>query len=153
MREEWREIEGADGYFVSSCGSVKHWNKVLKQHPNNVGYLMVRIHGRTRLVHRLVGEAFIPGHDDIDHIDGDKTNNCVVNLERVSKSENMRRAADRYKPPCGIPSPVIGSFGGFKVTFASVRAAARFIGRSHQAVSIAASRGRTCAGVRWQYAE
>ena len=46
-------------------------------------------------VHRLVAEAFIPNPDKkpvIDHLDGNKKNNCVSNLEWVTIAENNQRA-------------------------------------------------------------
>lgn len=46
-------------------------------------------------VHRLVAKAFVPGEfadAEIDHLDGDKLNNCPENLEWVTKSENVSRA-------------------------------------------------------------
>ena len=47
------------------------------------------------LVHRLVYECFIsPKYDVINHIDGNKTNNCVENLESVTHKENMQKAAN-----------------------------------------------------------
>lgn len=45
------------------------------------------------LVHVLVAKAFVPGHFEgatVNHIDGDKTNNCAENLEWVTKADNTR---------------------------------------------------------------
>lgn len=71
--------------------------------PNNSsGYLQVNL-GRIRntvLVHRLVAEAFIPnplGLRDVDHINGNKTNNRVENLRWVSHKENCNNPNTKWK--------------------------------------------------------
>jgi len=51
--------------------------------------------GRWYYAHRLVAMAYIPNPDgltDVNHIDGDKLNNCVSNLEWVTHSENVRKS-------------------------------------------------------------
>lgn len=62
----------------------------------------------TKLVHRLVAEAFIPNpnnYTDVDHIDGDRTNNNVSNLRWCTRSMNMlnpitrQRVADVRRQP------------------------------------------------------
>lgn len=60
---------------------------------NNSGYLIMNVEGKTRTVHSLVAEAFLgprPEGYDIDHIDGNKTNNTAENLRYVTHTENMR---------------------------------------------------------------
>lgn len=89
-----------DGYLISSCGKV--WscksNKYLKPYKHPQGYLLVSIRdgGKTikRYVHRLVGEAFLEnrGFCEINHIDGNKGNNCLENLEWISRSGNVIHA-------------------------------------------------------------
>lgn len=63
---------------------------------NNAGYRLVAVDGKTCLLHRLVAAAWIPCTDNsrkwINHIDGDKENNTVENLEWVTRSENMQKA-------------------------------------------------------------
>ena len=101
MGEEWKPIEGAeDGYMVSNMGRVKGVRKpIIRQHDNGLGYLQCKIkmkEGRARFlkVHRMVATAFIPnphGKPEINHIDGNKANNAVSNLEWVTHSENVRK--------------------------------------------------------------
>lgn len=119
--EEWREIDDTLGYFmVSNFGrvaSMSHlvqsgknsfWmtkQRILVSHPNKGGYLRIRLtskHGvdMTKLVHRLVAEAFIPnpnGYSDIDHIDGCRTNNRAINLRWCTRSMNMLNPITRER--------------------------------------------------------
>lgn len=88
-------------YLVSNYGRIKSlaWNKerILKQKNTNSGYLSVLLcknnKRKEKLVHRLVMEAFFEKSErDINHIDGNKTNNFIENLEFVTKSQNMTHA-------------------------------------------------------------
>lgn len=100
--EQWSQIPGVDGrYFISDrgrlfnggagghCGIVKpgiSGGYPSYNFPKCGGYVCKKIH-------ILVAEAFIPNPrpeaDQVNHIDGDKTNNCVENLEWVTQSENV----------------------------------------------------------------
>lgn len=100
--EEWRTIAEAKGeYFVSNYGRIKHNNKILSCSIHSDGYIFSTFrHIETgkfvqRPVHRLVAEAFIekaPNKKYINHIDGNKMNNSVSNLEWCSQSENVKHA-------------------------------------------------------------
>ena len=85
--------------LLSWEGEVFRNGKKMPTVPNPKGYLRVsfRVDGKvtTRFVHRLVAETFIelpPGNEDwqVNHMDSDKTNNCVENLEWVTPSQNER---------------------------------------------------------------
>ena len=103
MEEVWKPVKGYEGlYEVSSIGRVRSVkrNLVMHPHPRRHGYLAVMLYGKgghkTRnfkqfSVHRLVAEAFIPnpnGLPEVNHIDEDKTNNRVENLQWVSHIDN-----------------------------------------------------------------
>ena len=92
MEEIFKEITNAQGWFISNKGQIsnKEGNiRIPKSHPK--GYLQVSLNGKNYLVHRLVAEAFIPNPENkpqVDHIDGDKTNNKAENLRWTTPHEN-----------------------------------------------------------------
>lgn len=115
--EQWIDIFGYEGlYQVSNYGRVKSLEReytdcngvtyhikgrIMKLALNHKGYLIVHLsnnhNDENRLVHRLVADAFIPvviGKNQINHIDGNKLNNNVLNLEWCTNSENMAHAVD-----------------------------------------------------------
>lgn len=96
-KEVWKSIPGYEGrYYVSNLGRVKGPLKILKPTISNWGYERVRITNNagkrtTPRVHRLVAQVFIPNPEnkpEVNHIDGNKLNNNVSNLEWVTASEN-----------------------------------------------------------------
>lgn len=101
MQEVWESVNGYEGlYEVSNLGRVRSLKRttthgvVLKQ-MMRYGYMHVCLskEGKpsTKRVHRLVAEAFIAnpmGKPVVNHIDGDKANNAVSNLEWATNSEN-----------------------------------------------------------------
>lgn len=98
-KEEWKTIEEYPKYQVSKLGRVSNikTERVLKLCVNSSGYKKVVLNGKNEYVHRLVAETFIPNPNnlpEVNHKDGNKWNNCVDNLEWVSKSENAKHAFD-----------------------------------------------------------
>jgi len=119
MQESWLEIDGTNGrYSVSDLGRVRsNWADVprrnlphrvriekvtfLRAHVHTTGYLRVSL-GREKqcYLHRLVAQAFLPNPEllpQVDHIDGDRQNNQLLNLRWVTAQQNAVAGGDRHQ--------------------------------------------------------
>ena len=124
MNEIWKDIKGFEGaYMISNTGKVLSLPRggTQVQIPTlrslsltHDGYVRVRLlYGKkdvTCRVHRLVAEAFIPnpdGKETVNHIDGNKENNNVDNLEWADRHEQMQHAYKKKlkKPMKGSNNP------------------------------------------------
>lgn len=91
-------IRNHPDYEVNNLGDVrnKKTNRILKPQLNRTdGYYRVALNGKRYYVHRLVADAFFDGdHDkiDVNHIDGNRLNNKLYNLEWCTRKENIRHA-------------------------------------------------------------
>ena len=119
MEEIFKTVEGFEDYQVSNLGRVvsnkKGKPRFLKPQQDAVGYLHVRLYKegdslgsysgnrgkRPKLykVHRLVAETFIPQQSSeetlhVNHINGDKQDNRVDNLEWLSHADNIKHSWD-----------------------------------------------------------
>ena len=163
IAEEWRPVEEAPGYQVSSLGRVMgRRGKLLTQTVNQFGYKTVSpyVGGKTlyRQAHRLVAQAFIPNPDGlplVNHKDGDRLNNVVDNLEWVTAKQNAERIVKPAEDNARRSRKVIQVFpDGHTETWASVKEAAGEARVSYGAMSGMCGAGRTDAeGNRWAYAD
>lgn len=103
--EQWRESPEFPNYEVSTLGRVRNirWDgtrgRILKPYKYNYYYIKISANRKyyNRCVHKLVAEAFLgerPEGYEINHINGDRYNNRLDNLEYVSRAENVSHAQD-----------------------------------------------------------
>lgn len=98
--EIWKDIDGYDGrYQVSSWGRIRSINGILKPYENKKGYLKIGLCKdgicHKHRINRLVAIAFIPNPDNlpqVNHMDGNRQNNSITNLEWTTNLENRRHA-------------------------------------------------------------
>ncbi len=98
MAPEWRQCKSFPEYEVSDSGLVRKGGTLRKLQYHPYGYTMVCITATPKqlklCVHRLVAEAFHgpgPAGYEVDHINGDKTDNSVGNLRWLPMRENRAR--------------------------------------------------------------
>lgn len=96
--EIWLDVKDHPKYEVSNYGNIrnKRTGKILKQILNRPGgYLRVGMDGKHQYVHRIVADTFFDGNHagiDVNHIDGNKRNNHISNLEWCTRKENIQHA-------------------------------------------------------------
>lgn len=113
--EVWKPIPDYEGYFVSNKGRVKSLNRGLPKLLAPIYYQRYYSVGLSReqdkkqfRIHYLVMKTFVGERPTpemhIDHIDGNKLNNCLENLEYVTPKENQQRAREMGLIPLRNPN-------------------------------------------------
>lgn len=158
MDEElWRDWPQDPRIKVSNKGNVVSHKRggwyPLKVWDNGHGYQQVGACAQPQYVHRMVAETWIdnPNHyRDVNHINGDKTDNRVENLEWATRSQNIRHAY-RTGLTKGRRTPIL--IVETDEVFESIRECARRIGCTPQNISnCLAGRQSTCRGYHFEYA-
>ena len=103
--EIWKYINGYEGlYEISNKGRVRNAEgRILKARTQNKGYFYVTLHSnhkeRKFTIHRLIAEAFIPkinGFNQVNHINGNKKDNSVENLEWCNQRLNYNHGMQKF---------------------------------------------------------
>jgi hypothetical protein len=120
MNENWKDIVGYEGiYQVSTIGRLKSIDRIvvtkaqirkpikgriLKQSLGTTGYYGCNLSKgaitKTKMIHRIVANTFIQNIDnkkEVNHINGIKTNNHILNLEWVTPKQNCQHAKHELK--------------------------------------------------------
>lgn len=191
--EQWKAIEGTNGMIeVSEDGQIRSLLRgspyILKSQRDNKGYHRVRVTiNRQKMsfkVHREVAKAFIPNPNNlpqVNHMDGNKSNNAVDNLEWCTNQQNVIHALeiglcgdrgdikkksvsdiDYTKHRCihrtngwRNPNPkkaIIGCFDGQERRFGSISEAEKFLNSRH-IVDVLKGRRSHVKGWTFSYAE
>lgn len=98
-----RDIQGYEGlYAITSCGKVWSYRQkcFMKPYINKGGYYTVILTDKdskkhTKLIHRLVAEAYIPNphnYETVDHIDEIKDHNYINNLQWMTRTDNKKKS-------------------------------------------------------------
>lgn len=161
MQEIWKDIEGFDGYQVSNLGNIKSLkrpnNPIIMKQQINKGYNLVHLTANdgTRKqcqVHRLVLKTFNPQVNmenlEVNHIDENKQNNCLDNLEWVSHTENVNHGSAIERSHLPQRDQILCVETG--VIYNSMREAAEKTNTNYGNLSTACKTGRICNGYHWE---
>lgn len=171
MQEIWKDIEGYEGrYQISNFGRIAsllpyYKSKTGERHLIKTsitrGYETVGLvkdkKRKNFLVHRLVAIAFIPNpnnYKEINHIDEDKLNNNVTNLEWCTRAYNMAYGTARLRQGLSCGKSVIQyEINGFPVAkYCSAQYASKITGIESSSIIKCCRNKRICAGgYLWKY--
>ena len=123
---------------------------------NDNGYIRVFIHDKTYALHRLIALTFIQNPNNkqqVNHIDGNKTNNCLDNLEWVTNEENQI-----HKFKIGLGNNFTRKIGQYSLEgelikeYKSIVLASKDIGVSKSTISgVLRQKRKTAGGFIWKY--
>lgn len=158
MDEElWKEWPRDPRIMVSNKGNVISHKRGGSGYPlkvchTNDGYQMVNASRPPQYVHRLVAETWMPNpnhYREVNHINGDKSDNRVENLEWTTRSENLRHAYRTGLHSKATPVRIVET----GEVYESQSECARRLGVSQQSVALClAGRSQTCRGYHLEYA-
>jgi len=161
--EIWKQliIENIDNdkkYFVSNLGRFKNSEGIINDNykVNGNGYIRIYIYNKTYLLHRLIAMAFLPNlenKEQVNHIDGNKLNNKLENLEWATCSENTL-----HKFKMGLANSYTRKIGQYDLEgnlvkeFQSIVAAVNELNTSKSNIQgVLLNKRKTAKGFVWKY--
>lgn len=157
----YKRIDNIPDILICSDGYAININSgyVYKNHKKKSGYYEICVNHKSYLIHRLVAYAFCDGYGEnkeVNHIDGDKSNNKACNLEWVDHNTNLKHAfLNGLRKQDVSNKKVIGTNmeTGEKMSFPSIYKAARFFNISQGNICLCCQGKRPYAnGYYWEYA-
>ncbi len=147
-------IETLSKYKISKSGKIwsEYTNKILSTRIHN-GYHTIALAKTDYSIHKLVAITFIPNpnkYEIINHIDEDKLNNHVSNLEWTTQKDNIQKCSKDTSHPQEIIQLDLN--GKQIATHKSIQDAANFVKRDQSSISaVLRGRRKTSAGFIWKY--
>ncbi len=162
----WKKIKEHSNYSVSTDGMVRNdkTGRILKPALTHNGYYRVDLNGKLCRVHTLVAETYIDNpnnYNQVNHIDGNKTNNNVDNLEWCTCSQNLLHAYKNGFKSVNYenikePRPILQlSLDGEVIRrFERIIDVERELGYNPSGlVKVCRGKRKTAYGYKWQYAD
>jgi len=105
--EVWKPVPNMLGITVSNMGGIKKYGKDVNKHKTDKGYIRVCCAGKTYKLHRLIMEVFRPAENPsalvVDHINGDRTDNRLLNLRWCTQIGNESNPNTKKKRIGNMP--------------------------------------------------
>ena len=168
MEEIWRDIEGYEGlYQISNKGRVKSLKcgkeRILRPGIDTSGYCFIILCNdgvsKPFRLHRLVAQAFIPNlynKPQVNHLDENKKNNCVENLEWSTAKENSNFGTRNERMGYSLSKPILqySKSGDFIREWKSAAEVERVLGiNNSDIIQCCKGRRKSSGGFIWKYKE